>query len=103
MVTGILEGMRWLGLDWDEGPVVGGPHGPYFQSQRYDRHRELGRQLVASGHAYSCYCPPDLLKQNREAAERQGRGWKYDRTCLQLSDRERRRIEASGARPATRF
>ena len=46
MVTGILEGMRWLGLDWDEGPEVGGAHGPYFQSQRLARYRELGEQLV---------------------------------------------------------
>jgi glutamyl-tRNA synthetase len=103
MVAGIFEGMRWLGLDWDEGPEVGGPHGPYFQSQRYDRHRELGLKLLASGHAYPCYCSPDLLKQKREAAEREGRGWKYDRTCLQLGDDERRRIESSGLRPAIRF
>src|SRR6266705_1544517 len=52
----IYEGLGWLGLDWDEGPDKGGPHGPYFQSQRYDRHRELGHQLLADGHAYRCYC-----------------------------------------------
>ena len=103
MVTGILEGLRWLGLDWDEGPDVGGPHAPYFQSQRYDRHRELGMKLLAEGHAYPCYCSPDLLKQKREAAERQGLGWKYDRTCLDLSDEARRRLESSGLRPAIRF
>ena len=56
MVTGILDGMRWLGLDWDEGPDVGGAHGPYFQSQRLDRYRELAEQLVHDGHAYYCYC-----------------------------------------------
>jgi glutamyl-tRNA synthetase len=56
MVTGILEGMRWIGLDWDEGPEVGGVHGPYFQSQRLARYRELGEQLVRDGHAYYCYC-----------------------------------------------
>src|SRR5205823_4447979 len=66
MVAGILEGLRWLGLDWGEGPGAGGPHGPYFQSQRYDRHRELGQQLVAAGLAYRCYCAPDLLKKKRE-------------------------------------
>ena len=53
MVSGILEGLRWLGLDWDEGPDAGGPYAPYFQSQRYDRHRKRGEQLLASGHAYS--------------------------------------------------
>src|SRR6267143_7189389 len=59
----ILHGFRWLGLDWDEGPEVSGPHAPYFQSQRYARHRELAERLVAEGHAYPCYCPPELLKQ----------------------------------------
>jgi len=56
MVTGILDGMRWIGLDWDEGPEVGGGYGPYFQSQRLARYRELGEQLVRDGHAYYCYC-----------------------------------------------
>ena len=59
MVTGILDGMRWIGLDWDEGPEVGGAHGPYFQSQRLPRYRELGEQLVREGHAYYCYCGSD--------------------------------------------
>jgi glutamyl-tRNA synthetase len=103
MVSGILKSMRWLGLDWDEGPEAGGTHGPYFQSQRYDRHRDLGQMLLESGHAYRCYCSSDLLKQKREDAERQGLGWKYDRTCLRLSDEERRSIESSGLRPAIRF
>src|SRR5438128_7138517 len=92
MVSGILDGLRWLGLDWDEGPELGGPHAPYFQSQRYDRHRELAHQLVATGLAYPCYCSPDLLKKKREDAEAAGLGWKYDRTCLPLSDEERRRL-----------
>ena len=61
MVTGILEGMRWIGLDWDEGPEVGGEHGPYFQSQRLARYRELGEQLVRDGHAYYCYCGSDTV------------------------------------------
>ncbi len=59
MVTGILDGMRWIGLDWDEGPEVGGDHGPYFQSQRLARYRELGEQLVREGHGYYCYCGSD--------------------------------------------
>jgi len=52
MVTGILDGLRWLGLDWDEGPLVGGPHAPYFQSERLDRYRAVAQQLLDSGHAY---------------------------------------------------
>src|SRR5688572_3085806 len=70
MVAGILESLRWLGLTWDEGPGVGGPHAPYFQSQRFGRHRAFADQLLASGHAYKCYCSQELLKEKREAAER---------------------------------
>jgi glutamyl-tRNA synthetase len=103
MVAGILESMRWLGLDWDEGPHVGGPHAPYFQTQRFDRHRALARKLLAEGHAYKCYCSPELLKQKREQAENAGGGWKYDRRCLQLSVEETQRLERSGIEPAIRF
>src|SRR5215813_5713083 len=50
-VEGILDGLRWLGLDWDEGPKIGGQHGPYFQSERVDRHVAMAERLVSSGHA----------------------------------------------------
>src|SRR4029079_14542436 len=69
MVTGILDSMRWLGLSWDEGPGVGGPHAPYFQTERLDKYRAAGTALVTSGHAYRCYCKPDDLKAKRAAAE----------------------------------
>ena len=82
MVEGIVEGLRWLGLDWDEGPDVGGPHAPYFQSARLGRHREAARRLVRDRRAYYCECDPDLLKRERDAAQREGREWKYDRRCL---------------------
>src|ERR671910_776437 len=103
MVTGILDGMRWLGLDWDEGPEVGGPHAPYFQTQRFERHRDIAHTLVAGGYAYNCYCSPELLKEKREAAESAGGGWKYDRACLDLSVGEQKERESSGVRPAVRF
>jgi glutamyl-tRNA synthetase len=103
MVSGILESMRWLRLDWDEGPDTGGPHAPYFQSQRYARHREVGERLLAERHAYRCYCSAELLQEKREAAERQGLGWKYDRTCLTLTADERAQREREGVRPAIRF
>src|SRR5947207_13089687 len=102
MVTGILDGMRWLGLSWDEGPEIGGPHAPYFQSQRYDRHRALGWQLVDAGLAYRCYCAPELLKKKREEADAAKVAWKYDRACLALTEAQRRDLEASGVRPAIR-
>jgi glutamyl-tRNA synthetase len=69
MVAGILDGMRWLGLDWDEGPEVSGAHGPYFQSQRLDRYRELAEQLVRDGHAYYCYCGGEASSKPDSPAE----------------------------------
>ncbi len=97
MVDGILDGLRWLGLDWDEGPIVGGPYGPYSQSERLEKHRSLVERLVRGGHAYFCYCTPDELKARREAGEKAGGGWKYDRACCRLTadeiaTRERARV-----------
>jgi glutamyl-tRNA synthetase len=103
MVDGILDGMRWLGLDWDEGPKIGGPHAPYFQSERLDRYRALADRLVADGHAYYCYCAPDELKVKREAAERAGGAWKYDRTCCALTASEIAAREQARMPRAVRF
>src|SRR6187401_1499515 len=103
MVTGILDSMRWLGLNWDEGPGVGGPHAPYFQTERLDHYQKAALALVASGHAYRCYCNPDDLKAKREAAQAAGSSWTYDRTCLNLSVTDRAAREASGASSAIRF
>jgi glutamyl-tRNA synthetase len=103
MVSGILDGMKWLGLDWDEGPEVGGAHGPYFQTERLDRYREMADRLVAEGHAYYCYCKPEDLKARREAAEREGRPVGYDRACANLTPEEIARREAAGEPRAIRF
>ena len=103
MVTGILEGLRWLGITWDEGPEVGGPHGAYFQSQRLDRYAAAVAQLLSSGHAYRCYCAPDRLRQEREKAEARGEAWVYDRACLALTPDQIRSLEASGTSSAVRF
>jgi len=103
MVTGILDSLRWLGLTWDEGPEVGGPYGPYFQTARFDRHRAAANALIASGQAYYCYCRPDELKAKREAAEAAGQPGMYDRTCRGLSKDEIARREAAGQPRAVRF
>ena len=103
MVEGILDGLRWLGLDWDEGPAIGGEHGPYFQSQRFDRHRAIAGQLVASGHAYYCYCTPAEINAKRQAAEQAGGGWKYDRTCCALTADQVAAREAARMPRAIRF
>jgi glutamyl-tRNA synthetase len=103
MVTGIVDGMRWLGLDWDEGPDIGGPHAPYFQSERIDQYRDAAERLVRDGRAYYCYCSPDELQQKRQAGEAAAGGWVYDRACLALAPEEIARREAAGDPRAVRF
>jgi glutamyl-tRNA synthetase len=103
MVSGIVDGLRWLGLDWNEGPDVGGPYAPYFQSQRLDRARVLAEQLVASGRAYYCYCTAETLQQKRQAGEAAEGGWVYDRSCCGLSAEEIARREAEASPRAIRF
>jgi glutamyl-tRNA synthetase len=103
MVDGILDGLRWLGLDWDEGPLIDGPVGPYFQSQRVDRHRAAAQRLVSAGRAYYCYCTTEELKAKREAAERAGGAWRYDRTCASLTAAENAANERAGKPRAVRF
>jgi glutamyl-tRNA synthetase len=97
MVEGILDGMRWLGLDWDEGPKVDGPYGPYFQSERLDRYRAMAARLVAQGSAYYCYCTPAELKAKREQGVE-----KYDRTCRALTADEIAAREKAGMPRAVR-
>ncbi|HVJ26175.1 MAG TPA: glutamate--tRNA ligase [Vicinamibacterales bacterium] len=103
MVSGIVDGLRWLGLDWDEGPDIGGPHAPYFQSQRLEKYREWVGRLVANGSAYYCYCAPETLQAKRQAAESAGGGWIYDRTCCGLTAEQIQEREAAGAPRAVRF
>lgn len=110
MVEGILQGMRWLGLDWDEGPEAGGDYGPYFQSQRLERYREMGEQLVRDGHAYYCYCaaeaarPKDTLADGEEEGDTpRGESWTYDRRCSRLTPDEVAAREAAGTPRAIRF
>ena len=78
----IYEGFRWLGLDWDEAPDVGGPFGPYRQSERLDVYRDHAARLLASGAAYRCYCTPEELEAERRAARARRTRYKYSRRCL---------------------
>ena len=77
----IIEGMKWLGLDWDEGPVVGGPHAPYFQMQRLATYEKHADALIAKGKAYRCNCTKEELDRLREQAAKEKRGFKYPGTC----------------------
>lgn len=99
----VLEDLRWLGLDWDEGPEVGGPFGPYRQSERSDRYQAAVRALLDDGHAYKCYCTPEELAARRAAAHDAKRTSGYDGRCRDLSDAERAAFEAEGRPYALRF
>ena len=103
MISGILSSMTWLGLTWDEGPGVGGPHAPYFQTERLDKYRAAAARLVASGHAYYCYCRPDELAAKRDAAQASGSAWMYDRACRVPSVDDIARRAAEGQPRAIRF
>src|SRR5436190_18483182 len=103
MVAGIVDGLRWLGLNWDEGPDVGGPYGPYYQSQRLGLHRAYAERLVAERRAYYCYCTQEDIQQKRAAAEAAGGGWIYDRTCCALTDEQIAGREQAGMPRAVRF
>jgi len=99
----ILASLRWLGIGWDEGPEVGGPYGPYFQSQKLPRYREVAEELAARGIAYPCYCTAEELTERRKAIQAAGLPPKYDRKCLTLSAEERAQLDAEGCPKALRF
>ncbi len=98
-----MQALRWLGLDWDEGPDVGGRFAPYVQSQRLGIYREHADRLVTEGKAYLCYCSPERLDEVRKEQQRQKQPPKYDRRCRDLSPSERAASEAQGAAPVVRF
>ncbi len=100
---GILDSLHWLGLDWDEGPEVGGELGPYFQMQRLHFYRAAAERLMEDKNAYLCYCTPEELKERRKAALARGETPGYDRRCRELSSKERATLEAQGRKPALRF
>ncbi len=100
---GILSSMHWLGLDWDEGPGVGGEYEPYFQMQRLPFYRAVMEQLLDRGKAYCCYCTQQELEARRDAALAEGKSPGYDRRCRYLSPQEVAACEAEGRKPAVRF
>jgi len=100
----IYESLRWLGLDWDEGPEKGGPYGPYVQSERSALYREHADKLLAGGHAYRCFCTPERLAElhkQQEAAKSAKVG--YDRHCRDLPQAEVEKLLAAGTLFTVRF
>jgi len=99
----ILEDLRWLGLEWDEGPDTGGPYGPYRQSERLDVYAGVARDFLARGLAYRCFCTPDELEAERGAAIAAGRPPKYSGKCRHLAPADADRRVAAGEAAAIRF
>lgn len=98
----ILEDLRWLGLEWDEGPDTGGPYGPYRQTERFDLYRRYARELLERGAAYECFCTPEELEAERRRAQERRAPYRYSGRCRDLSPADRAAFVAEGRHPAIR-
>ncbi len=100
----LYDTLEWLNVKWDEGPIVGGPNGPYVQSERFELYQKYAKQLVESGHAYYCYCSEERLNEVRaEQKAKKSSQQGYDRHCRNLSEEERLEKEKQGIKPVIRL
>ena len=99
----IFDDFRWLGITWDEGPDVGGGHGPYRQSERSALYRQYAEELLARGAAYHCYCTPEELEAERKRAEAERRPYRYSGRCRSLTAAQRDAFVVEGRRPTIRL
>lgn len=99
----ILNGFRWLGMDWDEGPEVGGPHGPYYQSQRSEKYQAAVDALLASGSAYRDFATTDEIQAEREAAQAAGEQFTYSRKWMAENDADAERYASEGRQGVVRL
>jgi glutamyl-tRNA synthetase len=99
----LIDGLRWLGIEYDEGPDIGGPYAPYRQTERFENYQKWATELVDRGHAYYCFCAPERLEKIRQEQQQQKQTPRYDRTCLQLDPVEARRRVAAGEKHVVRF
>ena len=102
-VEAIFDSLQWLGMDWDEGPDVGGKYGPYVQSERLKKYRETAERLISQGDAYYCYCSPQRLDEMRAEQTRRKQPPGYDRHCRNLNQEEKDKKEAEAIIPVVRF
>jgi glutamyl-tRNA synthetase len=102
-IEAILDGLKWLGIDWDEGPEKGGDFGPYFQSERLTLYNAAAKKLIEEGHAYNCYCSQERLEAMRQLQTQRKLPPGYDRHCRNLDPKERSQKEAEGVVPVVRF
>lgn len=99
----IMRDLRWLGLEWDEGPDIGGPYKPYRQSERLDLYKEYANKLIQEGKAYYCYCTEKELEVQRKLQLKEKKPPIYDRRCLNLTDKKRQEYINEGRKPSVRF
>ena len=99
----IIDSLQWMGIDWDEGPDIGGAHGPYRQSERMAIYKENAYGLLEKGKAYRCYCTQAELEERKRAVIASGGTWRYDRRCLELEGSESERLRAEGVPYTVRF
>ncbi len=99
----MMRGLRWLGMQWDEGPEVGGDYGPYFQSERLEHYHKYAQQLVDEGKAYPCYCTKERLDEMRKAQEAAKQSMGYDRRCRDLTPAEREELAKENPTPVIRL
>src|SRR5690606_13151228 len=92
----IYQALRWCGIEWDEGPDIGGPYGPYRQSERTEIYRKYAAELVEKGAAYKCFATPEELSEMREKAAAEGKRVGYDRRYRDRSQEEVKRREEAG-------
>lgn len=102
-IDNIFDSLKALGLNWDEGPDVGGPYGPYTQSERFDIYPKYIQKLLDSGFAYECFCTPEELEAEKEEATRNKKPYVYSKKCENLTEEEKAKLRAEGRKPAIRF
>ena len=102
-VDNIFDSLKALGLNWDEGPDVGGDYGPYTQSKRFDIYPKYIQELLDKGFAYECFCTPEELEAEKEEATKNKKPYVYTKKCINLSDEEKAKLRAEGRKPAIRF
>ncbi|MCD6521211.1 glutamate--tRNA ligase [Candidatus Calescamantes bacterium] len=103
LIGKIIESLKWLSIDWDEGPEVGGRYGPYFQSQRFEIYRKYAEKLLKEGKAYLCYCLPEELEARRKEMIKRKEVPRYDGRCRNLTLKQREKFEKEGRKPVIRF
>ncbi len=99
----IYDGLKWLGVTWDEGPDIGGPYPPYKQTERFQTYKDALGKMLEDGSAYYCFCPPDELDQKRQAAEKAHIIYRYDNACRSVTLEEARKRIANGERAVIRL